>query len=71
MIPCSDTVRVLERDLDVDIPLVDGLIGDLDVHTPIFSLQETRTFRVTQSNLDCFRGSIEILRVVLISKLHW
>ena len=50
MIPCSNIVLVLERELGVHVPLVDGLIGDFDVHTPTFSLQKTPAFRVTQGN---------------------
>ena len=40
MIPCSDFVLVLEHELFVHVPLIDDLIGDLDVHMPIFPLQE-------------------------------
>ena len=50
MIPCSDDALVLERALDVHVPLVNDQTGDLDVHMPIYSLQETPTFRVTQGN---------------------
>ena len=36
MIPCSDFVLALELKLFVHVPLIDDLIGDLDVHMPIF-----------------------------------
>ena len=44
MIPCSDVVLVLGHESVVHVPLVDGVIGDLDVHMPIFPLLETPIF---------------------------
>ena len=39
MIPYSDFLLILEHELDVHIPSIGGLIGDLDVYMPISSLQ--------------------------------
>ena len=48
MIPCSDFVLVMGHDSVVHIPLVDDLLGDLNVHMPIFPLLDSN-FRVAQS----------------------